>query len=61
MKALAHVVDDLVDTHRTFGTEGPVYRVLRKVNEETVRVSVVETGEELDYPARQAADDPEAA
>ena len=60
MKTLARTVDDLVGTYRTFGVEGPVYQVLRKVNETTVRVVVVATGEELNYSAEQARNDPEA-
>ena len=60
MKTLARTADELVGTYRTFGTEGPAYQVLHKLDERTVRVRVVETGEELDYPAQQAFDDPEA-
>ncbi len=62
MKTIAHArsVDDLVGTYRTFGEVGPAYHVLRMVDEQTVRVGVVESGEELDYPVHQAQDDPEA-
>ena len=60
MNALARTADELVGTYRTFGAEGPAYEVLRTLNGQTVRVRVVETGEELDYPAQQALDDPEA-
>ncbi len=60
MKTLARTTDDLVATYRTFGEEGPVYQVLRRAGEATVRIVVVETGEDLDYPAEQALNDPEA-
>lgn len=51
---------ELIGTYRNFGTEGPVYQVLNQVNEAKVHVVVVQTGEELDYPANQALSDPEA-
>ena len=60
MKTLARATDDLVGTYRTFGEDGPVYQVLQKLDERAVRIVVVETGEELDYPAEQARTDPEA-
>ena len=60
MKTLARTADELVGTYRTFGAVGPAYQVLHKLDERTVRVRVVETGEELDYPAQQSLDDPEA-
>jgi len=60
MKMLARTADDLVGTYRKFGAEGPAYQVLRKLDERTVRVRVVETAEELDYPVQESLDDPEA-
>ena len=60
MKTLARTTDELVGTFRTFGAEGPAYQVLRKLDGSAVRVRVIETGEELDYPAQQASEDPEA-
>jgi hypothetical protein len=57
---LPRTADDLVGTYRSFGTEGPVYQVTGKVNGKQVHVVVVQTGEELDYPADQALADPEA-
>ena len=58
MKTLASTADELVGTFRTFGAEGPVYQVLRKLEGGRLRVRVVESGEELDYSAQQALDDP---
>ncbi|MFZ4763391.1 MAG: DUF5397 family protein [Roseimicrobium sp.] len=49
---------DLVGTFRTFGEYGPAYQVVSTVNGQKVHVVVVETGEELDYPAEQALRDP---
>lgn len=60
MKTLPVTADDLVGTYRTFGDAGPVYEVLSRVNEATVRIVVVETGEELNYPISEALSDPEA-
>lgn len=60
MKTLAPTTDALVGTYRKFGQDGPVYQVLRMLHEQAVRIVVVETGEELDYPAEQALTDPEA-
>ncbi len=60
MKTLARTADELVGTYRSFGADGPVYHVLRKSDGGNVRVCVVESGEELDYPAQQALNDPEA-
>jgi hypothetical protein len=50
----------LVGSFRTFGERGPVYQVLRQTNADTLRIVVVESGEELDDPVAQAAADPEA-
>jgi len=60
MKTLANTADALVGTYRAFGPEGPVYHVLRKLDDAKVRVCIVESGEELDYLVQQALDDPEA-
>ena len=51
---------DLVGTFRTFGDYGPVYQVMSTVNGQKVHVMVVQTGEEIDYPADQASQDPES-
>ncbi len=59
LKTLARTTDDLIGTCRTFGEAGPVCEVPRKVDETTVRIVVVETGEELNYPAAEALNDPE--
>ena len=56
-------LDALVGTFRTFGSVGPLYEVLR-VNEPssgphvTLRIRVIESGEELDYPLSDVLDDP---
>jgi len=56
-------LDAVVGSFRTFGRLGPVYEVLRAVEPATgsdvlLRVRVVESGEELDYPLGDALDDP---
>ena len=60
MNTLVPTAEDLVGSFRTFGAEGPAYQVLHNRGEEIVRVRVLETGEELDYPTPQAIGDPEA-
>lgn len=59
MKTAACTTDDLIGTFRSFGADGPVYEVIRKVGEEKVHVIVVQTGEELDYLVSRALKDPE--
>ena len=60
MQTLARTTDDLIGTYRSFGEAGPVYEVLHRVDAVMVRIVVVETGEELDYPVAEALIDPEA-
>ena len=52
--------DDLRGSYRTFGTDGPLYKVIGKTSETKVRIVVVESGEELDYLVERALRDPEA-
>lgn len=56
-------LDDVLGSFRTFGPVGPVYEVLRALEPVTgsnvmLRIRVVESGEELDYPLSDALDDP---
>ena len=60
MKILARTADDLLGSYRTFGTDGPLYKVIGKTGETKVRIVVVESGEELDYLIERALRDPEA-
>lgn len=60
MKTLTRNADNLIGSFRNFGPEGPAYQVVQERTEETVRVRVLETGEELDYPTSHARADPEA-
>jgi len=60
VKTRARTTGDLPGTFRTFGTEGPVYQVLRKAGPDKVRIRVIESGEELDYLVIRALKDPEA-
>jgi Family of unknown function (DUF5397) len=56
-------LDSLAGTFRTFGRVGPVYEILQ-VNEPatgpqvTLKIRVIESGEQLDYPLSDALDDP---
>jgi hypothetical protein len=56
-------LDQILGSFRTFGLLGPVYEILDLADPKTgpdvnVRVRVVESGEELDYPLAAALDDP---
>lgn len=58
-------LDALMGSFRTFGRLGPVYEILRAAEPASgskvmLRVRVVESGEELDYPLSDALDDPVA-
>lgn len=55
----------MIGKFRTFGLLGPTYRVLEPVKQIAggdwlLRIQVVETGEETEYPYTQALNDPEA-
>lgn len=57
------VLSALVGSWRRFGTEGPVYQIVSigtaSVDDRpTLRIHVLESGEELDYPLAKALDDP---
>lgn len=60
MNTLLPDADDLGGTFRTIGEAGPAYQVLKNSGEGPVRIVVVESGEELDYPVDHARQDPEA-
>jgi hypothetical protein len=51
---------DLVGTYRRFGEIGPAYQVLATREAGQVSILVLESGETLDYPVREAREDPEA-
>ena len=60
MNTDSSIINELVGTYRTFGPDGPLYEVQKKVDEKTVHILVVESGEELDYDVAEALNDPEA-
>lgn len=56
----------LLGRFRQFGAHGPVYQVTGVLKDDTIKgkmlkVRVVESGEELPYPYREALNDPEAS
>jgi hypothetical protein len=54
-------LDALVGSFRSFGALGPVYEVIGLVpGTGAVRLRVLESGEELDYPVADLLDDPVA-
>lgn len=53
----------LIGTWRRFGITGPVYEILSAgttlpTGDETLRIRIVETGEELDYKLADVLEDP---
>lgn len=53
----------LIVTWRRFGISGPAYEILAEgeklpTGDETLRIRVIETGEELDYKLTDILDDP---
>lgn len=64
-RVLTVSLDSIIGSFRTFGRNGPVYEVLRAIEPAAgdhvmLRVCVIESGEELDYPLSDALDDPVA-
>ncbi len=58
-------LSDLIGSFRRFGERGPVYEIIAAGDVSTgsdveLRVRVVESGEELDYPLRDLLNDPVA-
>ena len=56
---------EVIGQFRTFGLFGPAYRILDTARQDDkgqwmLRVQVVDTDEEAEYPYDQAANDPEA-
>ena len=57
------MVNEVIGTWRRFGLSGPVHEIVSEgkqlpAGDETVRVRVIETGEELDYKLADVLDDP---
>ena len=48
----------LLGSFRTFGEFGPVYECLKIVAADMLRVRVLDSGEEIDYPVQSALEDP---
>lgn len=54
----------MIGQFRTFGQFGPAYRVIKPIlhtstGEWFLKIQVMETGEETEYPYNQAVNDPE--
>jgi Family of unknown function (DUF5397) len=54
----AQKVQKLVGEFKRFGPHGPVYEIVRIVNERDVFIRVFCSGEELDYPISEMLEDP---
>ena len=55
-----HPGDTLLGKFRRFGEHGVAYEVIGSEDVDHVRIRVVESGETLRYPIRDARTDPEA-
>ena len=49
-----------IDRFHTFGEKGVVYEILEKIDNDTVKIRVVETGETLNYSQKNVLVDPVA-
>lgn len=49
---------EIVGQFHTFGQAGVAYEVVEELDDSTVKIRVVETGETLDYSRDQLAADP---
>ena len=58
MEQLEQTPPAIVGSFRRFGQEGIVYEVLSALDDETLRIRVLETGEETAYPLEDAKQDP---
>jgi hypothetical protein len=52
-----------IGSMKSIGEFGPVYEVVNAVpnNPQSIRIRLIETGEELDYPYADMVNDPDAA
>lgn len=53
-----HTEPAIVGQFHTFGEAGIAYEVVEELDDSTVKIRVVETGETLDYSRDQLASDP---
>ena len=49
---------DLIGQFRTFGAVGVAYEIIETIDDNTVKIRVLETGETLEYSRAQVAIDP---
>lgn len=56
MKTVAS--ESLIGSIRRFGKNGILYEILGDADKDTVRIRVIETGEETNYPKSHTARDP---
>ena len=61
---MATTADALVGKIKTFGSFGPKYEILEKLreikNDYILKIRLIESGDETEYPASKAERDPEA-
>lgn len=48
----------LIGTFRRFGAHGPAYEIVATLLDDMMKIKVVNTGEELEYPVMDILDDP---
>ena len=52
------LTEEIIGSYRRFGNEGVVYQILDAVDEDTLKIRVLETEEETEYPLENAIKDP---
>lgn len=52
------IPQDFIGSYRRFGQDGVVYQVLSALDEDTIKILVLETGEETPYSLKSAQQDP---
>ena len=51
--------DAIIGSYRRFGEVGTVYQIIDKLDNDTVKIHVLETEEETSYPIKFALKDPQ--
>jgi hypothetical protein len=50
--------NDIIGSYKRFGDDGVVYEVLDFIDDNNIKILVLETGEETSYPLQDAKNDP---
>ena len=50
--------NSIIGSYKRFGDDGIVYEVLDFIDDKTIKILVLDTGEETPYPLKDAENDP---